>query len=68
MVTTAEKIFRNGTIEQQADLLCDIFLMNDTLTCKECPAAKTCHPYHSGFIDWLQKERWFREKEERKSG
>ncbi len=68
MVTTAEEIFRNGTIEQQADLLCDIFLMNDTLTCEECPAAKTCRPHHSGFIDWLQKERWFREKEERKSG
>lgn len=68
MVTTAEEIFRKGTIEQQADLLCDIFLMNDALTCEECPAAKTCRPHHSGFIDWLKKERWFREKEERKSG
>lgn len=68
MVTTAEDIFRKGTIEQQADLLCDIFLMNDALTCAECPAAKTCRPHHSGFIDWLKKERWFREKEERKSG
>ena len=68
MVTTAEEIFRKGTIEQQADLLCDIFLMNDALTCEECPAAQTCRPHHSGFIDWLKKERWFREKEERKSG
>lgn len=59
MIATNEEVLRKGTIEQQAKLLCDIFLTDGNITCDSCPAKESCRKGHTGFTDWLKKETWF---------
>lgn len=66
---TREDIFRNGTKEEIARILCDMIQeyawvaeeISDPLVvypheCRPCPARKYCKPGHQGFIEWLEEE------------
>ena len=54
-MTNGDKI-RSMSDEELANFLCDLFFSNAEQDCVECPARKTCHTGHTGFIDWLKKD------------
>lgn len=49
------EIFRNGTDEQIAEVLCKLIEANGW-DCVKCPVEAYCHKNHNGFLDLLQMD------------
>lgn len=49
------EIFRNGTDEQIAEVLCRLIESNGW-DCVKCPVEAYCHKNHKGFLDLLQMD------------